>query len=167
MKDLESASTLDQMTMYMKEWKKMRDQVSAPKFIWREMSPQHWPNTAGEYDKQKGATWRMSPPQCRATSEQDRNFILNSESSRRSLGNKLFATAVSEAGMAVDDVNIAILPIARATLERDSDHPHTKRIGGSPGGADCTHYCIFSPVYYFWSASLVSVFAGMKERELK
>jgi hypothetical protein len=143
------------------EYKKWQTEGNAPKLIWRQVSPQHFGGEDGAY---KGSL----PNKCSALSQKKIE-----KATQKSLAkletDRVFTRAVEAAGLKVDNVNIAILPIWQASAERHDEHPylHDTMPGYKQGIADCTHFCQFGGVNRLWTSGVVALFDGMKKREKK
>ena len=134
--------------------------VALPKLIHREGAPTHWP---GEQTR-----WQHSTRTCAKRARSCRPPPLPRD---------VFARALEHAGLAVDDVRIAVLPIGEATRARSDEHglfhywsgPRLARASyvRKQGGwylADCVHFCIQSSTLRYWSAALLALIDGMAGR---
>eukprot|EP00746_Dinoflagellata_sp_MGD_P152080 gnl/MRDRNA2_/MRDRNA2_83425_c0_seq1.p1 gnl/MRDRNA2_/MRDRNA2_83425_c0~~gnl/MRDRNA2_/MRDRNA2_83425_c0_seq1.p1 ORF type:complete len:387 (-),score=111.30 gnl/MRDRNA2_/MRDRNA2_83425_c0_seq1:84-1244(-) len=157
----------DSMKLMMKEYATWKKAKTAPKLIWREVSPTHWGAGVFTYTKElfektqttKGCSPAGGPKQMEHQMQKKDSFPLKN--------NNMFKDAVKEAGLAIDGVNIEFLPVWRGTAERYEDHqPLTKYQIETGQTIDCTHYCTHGNVNRFWNSALLATISNMKEREI-
>jgi len=156
------------LTKFMRSFVKIAERKGAPRLIWRQTSPSHWP---GGGDFYKGA---HIATQCVPRDRESEAKYSHVDREPHKSDSAFFAAAQA-AGLAVDGRRVAFLPIFRASVARHDEHPishfynssqvwRERRILGGTSRVDCTHYCLSSSVYRFWTSSLVSAIHSMVER---
>jgi hypothetical protein len=154
------------MELLMTEYKKWQKAGTAPKLIWREVSPTHWGAGVTTYSKElydktqttKGCSSAGGPKQMEHQMSKKDSFPLQN--------NMMFKDAVKKVGLKVDGKQIEFLPVWRGTAERYEDHqPLTKFQLETHQTIDCTHYCTHGNVNRFWNSALVAVISSMKEKD--
>lgn len=153
------------MKLLMQEYKEWKKAGTAPKLIWREVSPTHWGANVYEYSKElydktqitKGCSPAGGPKQMEHQMKKADSFPLKNTN--------MFKESVKAAGLKVDGKDIEFLPIWRGTAERYEDHqPLTKYQIDQGQKIDCTHYCTHGNVNRFWNSALVAVISSMKDK---
>jgi len=152
----------DSLKQMMKEYAHWEKAKTAPKLIWREVSPTHWGASTFQFNKKdfestqtsKGCSAPGGPKQIEGGMKNKDKFPLKN--------NMMFKDAVKEAGLKIDGTNIEFLPIWRGTAERSEDHqPLTAYQIKTGATIDCTHYCTHGNVNRFWNSALSAVISGM------
>lgn len=155
------------MKLLMKEYAKWKEAKTAPKLIWREVSPTHWGAGVYEYSQKLYDATQTThacapaggPKLMEAQQKRPEQFPLKN--------NNLFKEAVKDAGLEIDGVNIEFLPVWRGTAERFEDHqPLTKYQIDQGQKIDCTHFCVHGNVNRFWNSALVAVIGSMKDKQV-
>lgn len=162
------------LTLLMKEWAQWKKEGTAPKLIWREVSPQHFPNPGGGWKptqtsnpgggimdffnlgtkKNEVAANKnevAAKNECAPIGDMNKRVVDHTTLPLRN--NNMFKKAVEDAGLSVDGKDIEILPVWRATAERFDEHPIN----------DCTHYCIYGSAYQYWNSALLATASNMLE----
>jgi hypothetical protein len=157
----------DSMTLMLKEYKKWQESKTAPKLIWREVSPTHWGAGVYTYTKELFEKTQVTKGCSPAGGPKQMEHQMSKKDSFPLANTNMFKAAVKEAGLTVDGVNIEFLPVWRGTAERYEDHqPLTKYQTQTGQHIDCTHYCTHGNVNRFWNSALAAVISGMKEKEV-
>lgn len=156
------------MKAFMQEYKQWMQAKTAPKLIWREVSPTHWgADTQTGYSKDKyemsqitkGCSPAGGPKQMEHQMKKTTQFPLKNTN--------MFKDSLKATGLKVDGVNIEFLPIWRGSAERYEDHqPLTKYQIDNGQKIDCTHYCTHGNVNRFWNSALGATISAMKEKEV-
>lgn len=133
------------LTLIMKEWGEWKKEGTAPKFIWRQISPQHWSGDGGNWNNQPWAK------QCIPLKPNILQFRQTDKTKYPTRNDMMFKQACQDAGLEVDDADITILPIWRASADRWDEHPN----------GDCTHYCMYGSVNRYWNSALLATASGM------
>ena len=132
-------------------WAKGRAVRQAPRFLWRQISPQHWAAPHGKYRTIGDVfnTTRCTQPDA---SESISSFLLYDRNITR----------------LVEQAGADVLPIFNATWSRSDNHPPLRkgsvrlrnsafdRAFANRTVYDCTHYCSRGSVLRFWTQALVS-----------
>jgi len=156
------------LTKFMRSFVKIAERKGAPRLIWRQTSPSHWPGGGDFYPGAHVAT--QCVPRER---ESEANYSHVDRAPHKS--DSAFFAAAQAAGLAVDGMRVAFLPIFRASVARHEEHPishfynssqvwRERRALGGTSRVDCTHYCLSSSVFRFWTSSLVSTIHSMVKR---
>jgi len=155
----------EEMSLVMKQYAAWQKEKTAPKLIWREVSPMHWgANTAGAYSKAAFKETQTTEG-CSPTGEKLIEHQMTKVGEFPLRNTNMFKTALKSAGLKIDGVNIEFLPIYRGSAERYEDHqPLTKYQKSIGSTIDCTHFCVHGNVQRFWNSALLSVISGMKDK---
>jgi hypothetical protein len=152
------------MKGFMKEYAKWQKEKTAPKLIWREMSPMHWGADGGKYTKQAFKDTQVTNGCSKMGLKQIERQMQN-KNEFPSSNTRMFKNALKEAGLQIDGVNVEFLPVWRGSAERYEDHQLlSKYQKANHATIDCTHYCVHGNVHRFWNAALVSTISSMKEK---
>merc|ERR550537_2100255 len=149
----DDGNALQIMLEEMKSWG-----PNAPKFISREITPQHWNSPDGYYTP---AAFKSTRLQCKPVPTKISKLLMSKPSGLRAKANELFTQAVVDANMAVDHQNIEFLPVWGAAVQRVDDHP---TVLDQPMQPDCTHFCQGGSVNRFMNSAILSVASGMLQR---
>jgi hypothetical protein len=151
--DEDNKESMKIMMEQIKSWGK-----DAPKFIWREITPSHWNSWDGYYTQQ---AFRSTLLQCKPVTNKNLELLAKKPSGLRGRVNAMFMQAITDAGMAVDGVNVEYLPVFQAAVQRVDDHPTQ---WDNPTKPDCTHFCQRGSVNRFMNSAILSVASGMMQR---
>ena len=158
---------------------------SAPRLLWRQTSPQHWPTSPlGAFSSFEDVAQTASMP-CRAHEARDEQGVDLAGAAFR-LYDKSVSEAVLQASSSSHELGDGsgsrdrgaahrrwadVLDVFAATAERAEDHPRltkgslpvksverTLRVNSTEAAllADCTHYCIPGSVLRFWTQALLA-----------
>lgn len=136
------------MTTFLNEWKEWKANGTAPKLIWREVSPQHFGAPDGHWNHDNGGQCKAIGGNKDQIAEDPTKFPLRSTN--------MFKKAVEDAGLEIDGKDIAFMPVWRVTSERFDEHPW----------GDCTHYCYFGAVNRYWNSALLVTASGMLQQSM-
>jgi len=150
----------------MKEYAQWEKAKTAPKLIWREVSPTHWGANTFEFNKKDFASTQTSKGCAAASGPKQIEGNMKNKDKFPLKNTMMFRDAVNAAGMKIDGANIEFLPIWRGTAERAEDHqPLTAYQIKTGATIDCTHWCTHGNVNRFWNSALTAVISGMKEKD--
>ena len=140
-----------------------------PRLLWRQASPQHWPNAQAGQFRSYADVLATATESCRAapTKLSDDRGLAAAALARYDL-NVSAAIAASELASARPPA-AGVLDVFTATWERVDDHPslfngalalssrQMDDLRGRANGslADCTHYCLPGSTLRFWTQALL------------